>query len=605
MRAGFDLETTALTPWKRDHEILSVAVAPPLPSTIVETWYRQEPGVSVAPPDMVADAAELAMHNGLAFDAPWWRAKVGPLEPRWFDTQVAGALLDEERPNSLDDLAYEYLGESKLEIDVKNLAELPPEQVLEYNAKDADLTRQLADALEPELDRQDLRRVFDFYMAAGRPLVEMSVAGIAFDQDRAAQLLEVIPRRLEQLDERLQSAVSGLVEGPVNWNSPKQLSELLFDEMELPENFLDDPMVGPRSTNKYVLEALRLAADDVEVQRFLSDVAEYRRQSKLVGTYLKPYSTTHLGDDGRIHTFYHVLRAMVGKTWAGAKGGRLSSSKPNLQNIANDADLLSCFVAPPGKLLGVWDYRQLELVLMAWYAQERELLDAFAAGRDMHSAVLARMSGTPYADVVRLVDSDPRWKEKRRYTKNVHFTILYQGTKYAIRRQARMAGNDLSYPQAQKMLDDWYARYPRVRMRIDAWTDEARRTGEVIAPTGMRRRVPDAPEGGKKGKRAERQAVSALVQGFAGQIMLAGILALEERLADFPGARMIQTVHDSVAVEYPEEYAEALPPVVADALTNGARSVILGQFGVGKDLPLDVDAIVGLKRLAEPTDDYQ
>lgn len=584
---AIDLETRGISPFIEGNELISwVAADEELLSDyhIALDEGGKEPGINAR--DIVIG------HNLIAFDWPWLLSRnLVPTNVKLLDTLVMQSIIDENADASLDDCAQRWLGEEKYDPGVKpeDLWKLPPDELLDYNRSDTIQALELAKKLKSVVKERGLDRLLDFKMSVGKVLADMTLRGIHFDKEYALDQKEKIESRVQELEKELNEFAGQ----EINWNSHQQVAKLLFDDFHLPTGLTKNYKTPERSTGKEAVKALIANCHNESVKEFLESLLEYRIKSRLWSTYLKPLLEKHLGKDGKIHTFYHL---------AGTVTGRLSSSSPNLQNIAKDPIIGGCFVPKPGWKFGIWDYKQLELVLAAWFAGEEKLLEAFEEGRDLHTAVLADMKGVTYDEAVERVESG-EWKQARGYIKNVHFGVLYGGGPYAIVRQSLMAGIKISFKKAQKMIDDWYSKYPKMKIFIEATLKEVRKTGRVVGPTGQTRRLPEAAFGNK---RAERQAVNSLIQGLAAQITMAALLSVKRHLnAHFfdekdSVANIVLTIHDSIVLEYDPKYEERIKYMVEKAMVEGTRWELSRRFkDFAKDLPLSVDAKLGLNRLVE------
>lgn len=576
---AIDLETRGISPFIEGNELISWVAAD---EELLSDYHIALDDEEKRPDLELGDT--VVGHNLIAFDWPWLVSRdLVPKGVKLLDTLVMQSIIDENADASLDDCVQRWLGEKKYDPGVKpqDLWKLPPDELLEYNRSDTVQALFLAKKLKSVVEERGLDRLLKFKMDVGKVLSKMTVRGINFDKEYALEQRERIENRVKHLEEKLNEFAGR----EINWNSHQQVAKLLFDDFKLPTGLTKNYKTPERSTGKEAVKALISNCHNDSVKEFLETLLEYRIKSRLWSTYLKPLLEKHLGKDGKIHTFYHL---------AGTVTGRLSSSSPNLQNIAKDPIIGGCFIPQPGWKLGIWDYKQLELVLAAWLAGEDKLLEAFDRGQDLHTAVLADMKGVSYEEAVNRVKSG-EWETVRGYIKNVHFGVLYGGSAHAIVRQSLMAGIKISYKNAQKMIDDWYAKYPKMKAFIENTLKEVRNTGKVVGPTGQTRRLPEAAFGNK---RAERQAVNSLIQGFAAQVTLAALLSVSRQLYK-KYAKTVLTIHDSIVMEYDPEHEDYVKSVMNMAMTEGVQSILQKYFKFGKDLPLAVDEKLGLNRLVE------
>src|SRR5512139_3842273 len=318
----------------------------------------------------------------------------------------------------------------------------------------------IAPALERALEEEG---VLPLYRDIERPLVpvlfEMEREGILVDRAAMAGMSEEFGKAMKDLEARIHSAAGHAF----NVASTRELAQVLFTELELP--VLKRLKTGP-STDQDVLEKL------AEMHPLPRLVLEHRSLSKLKGTYVDALPQLVDPADGRIHTTFHQ---------AGAATGRLSSTDPNLQNIPIRTELSrrirAAFVAPPGRRLLSADYSQIELRILAHYAEDPALLEAFRRREDVHARTAAETFGVPAGEVT---------TEMRRVAKVLNFGIAYGLSAFGLARRL-----DLPPAEGQAIIDRYFARYAGVKRWLDATVAEAKRTGEVRTLWGRKRALPD------------------------------------------------------------------------------------------------------------------
>ncbi len=343
-----------------------------------------------------------------------------------------------------------------------------------------------------------------------------------------------------------------------NINSPKQLSEILFDKLQLTP-IKRNVKTRTASTAVDVLEELALTHDLPRL------ILEWRALQKLKGTYIDALPQLVNPATGRVHTSFNQAVAAT---------GRLSSSDPNLQNIPIRTELgreiRRAFIADPGHLLISADYSQIELRVLAHLADDETLIKAFQAGEDIHDRTALKIFG---ADSGR----DPH--ELRRLAKIVNYALLYGKTAFTLSKDIGVT------PQAaQEFIDAYFAGFPGVRAFIDRTIEEARVSGVVRTLYGRRRLVPDLTSKNVQIRSsAERAAVNMPIQGTAADIMKRAMIDVHAALRS-SDARMILTVHDELLFEVPSASADAVAELVQEKMQSAAALKV----------PLTVDVGIGV-----------
>jgi DNA polymerase-1 len=466
--------------------------------------------------------------------------------------------------HDMDSLAKTYLGYTPIaysEVAGKgakqiSFAEVELERACEYSAEDADITLRLHRALWPKLAAEPaLARVYqEIELPLVPVLARMEANGILID---AAEL----KRQSNDLGKRmaaLQKQGFEIAGRSFNFDSPKQLGALLFDELGLPA--LVKTPGGAPSTNEEALEAI---ADKHELPRL---ILEYRGLAKLRGTYTDKLPEAINPATGRVHTSFHQT---------GAATGRLSSSDPNLQNIPIRTEdgrrIRRAFIAPEGHRLVACDYSQIELRIMAHLSEDPGLLAAFAGGQDIHRATAAEVFGVPLEEV---------GSDQRRAAKAINFGLMYGMSAFGL---AKQLGIDRG--QAQDYIALYFARYPGVQTYMETIRHRAREQGYVETVFGRRlylREIHARQQGLRAG--AERAAVNAPMQGTAADIIKRAMLDLHAWLGQQDGrARMLLQVHDELVFECREDFVDTLLKEATQRMQGAAelRVPLLVEAGVG------------------------
>ena len=515
------------------------------------------------------DAAIGKVGHDLKFDAVVLARHGVSLRGLAFDTMLASYLIDATRSgHPIEEIALEQLGYKALtEEDVcgrgakaTSLADVPIAAMLDYAAERADLALQLADRLQPLLVAENLERLYlDLEMPLVPALVDIERAGVRVDAAVLGALSQQIERELATRTAEIYEAAGE----EFNINSPKQLSEVLFDKLKLPA-LKRTGKTRVASTAAEVLEDLALTHD------LPRQIVEWRALQKLKGTYIDALPQLVNPETGRVHTSFNQAVAAT---------GRLSSSDPNLQNIPIRTELgreiRGAFVADPGNVLISADYSQIELRVLAHLSGDDTLIGAFRRGEDIHDQTALKVFG-PTSGLDRY--------ELRRRAKIVNYALLYGKTAFTLAKDI-----GVTQQAAQAFIDAYFAGFPGVRRFIDELLARARETGVVKTMFGRRRLVPElTSKNSQVRSAAERVAVNLPIQGTAADILKRAMIdvyqALEARAAGgWPGARMILTVHDELLFEAPKSEADEVAALVRERM----------EHAVALQVPLTVDVGIG------------
>jgi len=480
------------------------------------------------------------------------------------DTMLASYLLDASRSeHRLEDLALEHASYKALtEEDVCgrgakaiSVADLPVEAVVDYACERADVAGQLTPRFRELLAKEELN---DLYERLELPLVPVLVAveraGIRVDGPALAGQSQKVEQELA----RRTAQIFDMAGGEFNINSPKQLSDILFDKLQLPVIKRTGTSRAP-STAVEVLEELALAHDLPRL------ILEWRALMKLKGTYIDALPQLVNPATGRVHTCFNQAVAAT---------GRLSSSDPNLQNIPIKTplgrEIRRAFIADPGNVLISADYSQIELRVLAHLADEDTLIEAFRRGDDIHDQTALKVFGA---------DSAMDAHKRRSTAKMINYALLYGKTAFTLAKDIGVTPE-----AAQHFIDAYFAGFPRVRAFIDRTLEDGRASGVVKTMFGRRRLVPELNSRNFQIRSAaERMAVNLPIQGTAADIMKRAMIDVHAALAAHRDARMILTVHDELLFEIPRNQADDLAGVVRERM----------QSAVQLQVPLTVDVGIG------------
>ena len=481
------------------------------------------------------------------------------------DTMLESYILDAAGSrHDLDTLALKYLGQRTIHFEdiagkgAKQLTfnQVPIEQAAPYAAEDAEVTLRLHQMLSEKLNQAP--SLSTLYRELEMPLVPVLSR---IERNGALVCRDTLAAHSQELGERilsLEAKAHDLAGGPFNLGSPKQLGEILFNQLELP--VLRKTPKGAPSTAEDVLAELAL---DYPLPAVLM---EYRGLSKLKSTYTDKLPEMIDARTGRVHTSYHQAVTAT---------GRLSSSDPNLQNIPIRTEegrrIRQAFIAAPGCKIVAADYSQIELRIMAHLSQDEGLLNAFANELDVHSATAAEVFGVEIGEVS---------GDQRRKAKAINFGLIYGMSAFGLAKQLGLGRNE-----AQEYIDLYFARYPGVADYMARTRELAHDTGYVETLKGRRLYLPEInAKNRQRQQAAERTAINAPMQGTAADMIKMAMLAVDGWLTGSTiDARMIMQVHDELVFE-----------VEAGAVDELCETVgkLMSEVGL-LDVPLLVEAGTG------------
>jgi DNA polymerase-1 len=475
-----------------------------------------------------------------------------------FDATVGAYLLNPGRRSySLPELALDFLGERRPDPGESTAeATAPVDAAGRAAGADAELVLRLAG---PVLERVEEEGLGTVLRETELPLVEiladMERVGVKLD----VALLEGMSRDMEGRLGELTQQIHELAGGEFNINSPPQLREVLFDRLGL-KSGKKTAKTRAASTAEDVLEEL------ARVHELPRLVLEYRSVQKLKSTYVDALPALVRPATGRVHATFNQTVAAT---------GRISSSDPNLQNIPirtpEGRRIREAFVAEPGFLLLSADYSQIELRILAHLSGDETLIDTFERGEDVHDRTAREVFG-PLSPVA--VD------QQRRVAKMINYALIYGKSAFTLAKDI-----GVSRKEAEAFIQAYFARYPGVRLFIDATLDEARERRAVRTLLGRLRRLPDInARNFQVRSEAERQAVNAPVQGSAADLIKKAMIELVAELRSRRlEARLILQIHDELLLEVAEAAAEDTRALV--------REVMEGAMALR--VPLVVDARLG------------
>jgi DNA polymerase-1 len=482
-----------------------------------------------------------------------------------FDTMIAHYLLEPDMRHNMNLLSETYLSYSPVHIESligekgvnqKNMRSVPVEQIKEYAVEDADVTYQLKEVFQPRLKSEGLSDLADdIEMPLIRVLADMERAGVRLNQED----LKAISTGLREDIISLETEIFTLAGTEFNISSPKQLGDILFIRLKL-----DDKARVTKTkqfnTSEEILQ--RLAGR----HPIINKVLEYRGLKKLLSTYVETLPQLVDKKTGRIHTSYNQ---------AVASTGRLSSNNPNLQNIPvrdkRGREIRKAFVPEEGNIFLSADYSQIELRLMAHLSGDRNMIDDFLSGNDIHAATASKIFGVEIKDVTR---------EMRSRAKTANFGIIYGISSFGLSERLTIGRKE-----AKDLIDGYFNSYPGVKKYMDESIRKARELGYVTTMLGRRRYLRDIQSRNQVVRgNAERNAINAPIQGTAADIIKIAMVKIHGKLKNERyESKMILQVHDELIFEVVPHELERLKKMVVHEMSDALKL----------DVPLKVDCGTG------------
>ncbi|TYR37114.1 DNA polymerase I [Sphingobacterium phlebotomi] len=486
----------------------------------------------------------------------------GPL----FDTMIAHYLIDPDTRHNMDVLAENYLGYTPVSITEligprgkkqANMRDVAVEKVVEYAGEDADITWQLHEVLKPLLaETYTLRLAEEVEFPLIYVLAEIEKNGVKID----VNTLKTFSLLLDEDIKRLEQVIYEKAGVQFNIASPKQLGEVLFDKLHL------DPKAKKTKTGQYktgedVLLALAHKSDIVK------DILDFRQLQKLRSTYVDALPGLIHPETGLIHTSYNQAVAAT---------GRLSSTNPNLQNIPirteRGREVRKAFIPrESGNVLLSADYSQIELRLMASLSQDKNMLDAFAAGHDIHRATAARVYGIPLEEVT---------ADQRRNAKAVNFGIIYGQSAFGLSQSLGIPRKD-----AAAIIEQYFSQYTGIQEYMRKAIEFAKEHGYVETILKRRRYLRDINSANMTVRGfAERNAINAPIQGSAADLIKIAMINIQQDIVEKGiTGKMIMQVHDELVFDVPKEEVEQLSSIITERMKNA----------IELQVPIEVEAGIG------------
>jgi DNA polymerase-1 len=446
-----------------------------------------------------------------------------------FDTMLAHYLIQPEIKHNLDFLCEIYLNYQKIPtedlIGKKGVGQLTmlavgKEKLRDYSCEDADLTLQLKNALNPELDKYDMRKLFEEVEMPLIPvLAHMENAGVRLNTEE----LKIYAGKLRETITRVEKEIIDLAGEDFNVSSPKQLGPILFEKLNI------DPNIKKTKTQQYPTAEdvlIKLADRHPIIQKILN----YRGAKKLLSTYVEALPLLINPKTGKVHTSYNQAVAAT---------GRLSSNNPNLQNIPirdeEGREIRKAFIpSGPEFVFFSADYSQIELRIIAALSKDEQMLKAFRENLDIHAITAAKIYGVTVGDVS---------SEQRRKAKTANFGIIYGISAFGLSQRLNIPRNE-----AKDLIDGYFETFPGVRIFMDESIKKARHDGYVQTIFGRKRYLSDINSANAVVRGlAERNAINAPIQGSAADIIKIAMINIFKEISKLKlESRMILQVHDEL-----------------------------------------------------------
>ncbi len=592
----FDLETTSLNP--RCADILGIAlcwqahsayfIAPSQELTLATILEALRP---------IFHSKQTKIGHNLKFDLAVLLNQQLEAQGPFFDTMLAHSLTHPDQRHNMDYVAETLLNYQTIKLadllkesaeakdneaesdkdDLFSLAEkkrpkkkeeidmrlIPLESLTTYACEDADITFQMAEPLAEAIEEVGMSTIFyDIESPLLPVLTSMEQAGIAVDLPALETIGETLQVRIDELSNK----ITTLAGREFNLKSPKQLGEVLFDELKLEDN-PKKTKTGQYKTDEQTLSALASKHDIV------ASILDYRESTKLKSTYVDTLPDHICSSDQRIHTHYHQLLTAT---------GRLASSDPNLQNIPIRSEagreIRKAFIPKENYTLFSADYSQIELRIMAAISGDPAMIEAFQNNLDIHTATAARVYG---------VGLDETTDDMRRTAKMVNFGIIYGISAFGLSQRL-----GIPRKEAASIIETYWQEYPAIQTFMDDIVEKAKENGYVQTLSGRRRYLADInSRNGMQRNNAARAAINTPIQGTAADMIKYAMIHVQKILKDGNyRSKMLLQVHDELIIEMHLEEKEELTPLIINAMETALE--------LPNSVPLKVDSGYGKHWLA-------
>ncbi len=560
-----DTETTSLDPYQARLLGISLAYYPG------EAYYIPMPTDYDQTKAIVQEFQELFEHpnickvgQNIKYDMLILRKYGVEVTQPIFDTMLAHYLLEPDRSHNMQTIAEAYLHYTPISIESligskksqqKNMQEIDLAIVKEYACEDADITLQLKQPLEKAIQEQKMERLLhEVELPLVNVLAAMEYQGVQVD----IQVLKSLSANLANDLEELEQAIYRLAGCQFNLGSPKQLGEVLFNQLKIGEK-PKKTKTGQYATNEQVLAAF---AKD---HKIVANILEYRELQKLKSTYVDALPTLISPMDGRIHTSYNQTIVAT---------GRLSSTNPNLQNIPIRTEkgraIRQAFVpSHPDHVLLSADYSQMELRIMASFAQDATMIEAFKTGQDIHKATASKLFHVP----IEAVD-----ESMRRQAKTANFGIIYGISAFGLAQRLGM-----SKTEANDIIQAYFKEFPGVKAYMDNIINQAKEQGYVTTLLGRKKYLRDINSRNATVRGFdERNAINAPIQGTAAEMMKLAMVRVYNWLQqEGLQAKLIMQVHDELIFDVPKPEIPKLQDQVRQLMKDALPLAVPMEVGIG------------------------
>ena len=484
-----------------------------------------------------------------------------------FDTMLAHYLINPESSHKLDVLSENYLNHKcipiediigKRGVNQKKMTDLDPKEIYVYACEDADITFRLKKIFEQELKKNNLTKLFyDLEIPLMFVLCEIENNGVKIDSDFLSNMSTLLTKKINET----QKSIYNIAGEEFNVASPKQLGIILFDKLKIEEN-PKKTKSGQYSTGEDILTKLS------KKSKIVSLVLEYREYKKLLSTYIDALPEMVSPYDKLIHTDY---------AQAVTATGRLSSNKPNLQNIPIRTQLgrktRSAFVSrTEGNFILAADYSQIELRIIASFSEDKEMINAFNNNKDIHSITASKVFGVSLDDVT---------QDMRRRAKEVNFGIIYGISPFGLSQNL-----DIPRGEAKEIIDAYFDEFKNVKLYMDRSIEEARSKKQVKTLLGRRRFLRDIDSRNYTLRGfAERNAINSPIQGTAADIIKLAMVSISKWMKENNiKSKMIMQVHDELVFDVEKTELELLSLNIKKIMENVIKIKVplLVEVGHGK-----------------------
>ena len=474
------------------------------------------------------------------------------LEGTLMDIELMHYLINPEKSHKVEILAKTYLeinleeNENAAEV-VEALSlfdEIPEDDTKPGKAKEAAVTFLLGEAVWKDMETNGVQTLYlDMEEPLLKVLSDMEMEGVKIDLVQLRKYSAELNTEMNQIQDRIREMAQ---ESTLNIMSPKQIGILLFEKLRL------DPKKKPKSgSNAYPTDEETLSAL-ADKHPIINEILEFRGVKKLLSTYIEPFPSYISPITGKVHTTFNQALTAT---------GRLSSSKPNLQNIPirteRGKEIRKAFVpSRPDGLIVSADYSQIELRIMAHLSCDKHLIEAFRAGQDVHAITASKIFGIPLEDVT---------SDQRRIAKTANFGIMYGISSFGLSQRLKIGRGE-----AKKIIEDYFANFPAISSYIEDTLTAARENGYVETIFGRKRFLPDInSRNGTVRALAERNAINAPIQGTSADIIKLAMIKTDRRIRqEGLKSRMILQIHDELVFDTTPDEVERLERIVREEMEN-------------------------------------